>query len=200
MTLNVDRETAERIEANVERVVFLSKDWARHMAARLNARVYLVGSTLHAPEPRDCDIRLILLDHEFAARYGMPMVAIPVEMQRERNGVTRTSAVPFDEGVTQRWVDDIAKLGAALSLRLHRNVDVKVWPDSYWREPYPTPVLLAAPSPHVFHYNAYAPDPSLPLDALPEPPPKTDTGTVPESSLSSTDDESPLARAREGGA
>jgi hypothetical protein len=153
-------EMAGVIEQRVERVVERLTDWARHMAARFNGPVYLVGSTLHNPTPRDIDIRIVIADHEFAARYDMPMVEIPEEKRRERDGVTRTKAVPFDEGVTQRWVDDVSKLVAAVSVRLNYNADVKVWPDSYWRQPYPEPLTLAAPSPRWFVYNRHLPDPA----------------------------------------
>lgn len=150
----------EIIERRVDRTVEALTDWARHMAARFNGAVYLLGSVLHHPSPRDIDIRIIIADHEFAARYGMPMAEIPAEKQVEHRGVTRTQAVPFDEGVSQRWVDDIAKLGAAVSHRLTYNADVKVWPDSYWRaDVYPSPVPLAAPTPPWWHYTKYCPNP-----------------------------------------
>ncbi|MDB4893122.1 MAG: hypothetical protein JWL61_4977 [Gemmatimonadetes bacterium] len=152
-------EKVAAVERHVDAVCEKLRDWSRHMAARFNGAVYLVGSTLHHPTPRDTDIRIVIADHEFAARYDMPMAEIPAEKQRERNGVTRTQAVPFDAGITQRWVDDMAKLTAAVSIRLTHNADVKVWPDSYWREPYPTPITLAAPSRRWFLYNRHNPKP-----------------------------------------
>jgi hypothetical protein len=154
------------IEARVAELQAKLSDWARHMAARLNARVYLMGSVLQNPSPRDIDIRIVIEDDEFAARYDMPMEPVSdEEKERElnRNGHARGSKVYFDGRVTQRWVDEVAKFSAPLSVRLTYNVDVKVWPASYYRERvYPEPILLASPSPKWWFYTKHCPDPSLP--------------------------------------
>jgi hypothetical protein len=165
-------EAVARIEERVEIIRTKLADWSRHMAARFNGAVYLVGSTLHNPDPRDTDIRIVVADHEFAARYGMPFAEIPEAERRERNGVTRTQGVRFDDGVTQRWVDDMAKLAAAISVRIQHNADIKVWPESYWREPYPRPITLAAPSSRVWFCTAHCPDPATAL-------PRTTSGGEP---------------------
>ena len=104
--------------------------------------------------PRDCDVRVIVADHEFAARFGHEV------KPTEKPGWTH--CIAWDEdGPSQRWIDDCAKTGAEWSVRLGLNVDYKVWPLSYWRERvYPEPVLLAAPSPTWFVYSAIVPDPS----------------------------------------
>lgn len=160
MTSFDERPDAQKIEDRVDTLVEKLTNWARHMAARYNGTVYLVGSVLHNPEPRDVDIRIVIHDHEFAARYGMEMKPCNEPPTETRLG--RTAKIHWNEdGPTQRWVDDIAKFSAELSTMLKRNFDIKVWPDSYWREPYPRPLVLAAPSPRWFIYNKYVPDPTV---------------------------------------
>jgi hypothetical protein len=154
------------IEAQVARAVEKLSDWARHMAGRFNGAVYLVGSFLHHPDPRDCDIRIVIPDHEFAIRYGMAMERVEFNEfhpLRKRRGILSGECVRWSEdGPTQRWIDDTAKLGAGLLKAMQHNMDVKVWPDSHWREPYPTPITLAAPSPRYFIYTRHCPDPGRP--------------------------------------
>jgi hypothetical protein len=156
---------AELIEANVKRITagLHAHGWALHMVARFNGPVYLLGSVLHKPAPRDIDIRIVVPDSEFAARYGHTLVQTELDQYhpfRKERSMTTASIVRWDEdGPTQRWVDDMAKFGAHLSQRLNENVDLKAWPESYWRRPYPRPLVLAAPSSSWFIYNKYNPDP-----------------------------------------
>jgi hypothetical protein len=144
----------EHIEGMVEHVQLSLAKWALHMAARLNGTVYLIGSVLHHPDPRDIDIRIVLDDSEFGHRYGME------RKPTDRPGYTK--CIAWDEDPPpQRWVDDVAKLGRELSHILRHNVDLKVWPRSYWRKDlYPAPLVLAAPSVRWFVHNKYVPDPS----------------------------------------
>lgn len=133
---------AARLEAVQEKISI----YARHWAARYNGPVYLVGSTLHSPTPRDIDIRVVVPDNEFAARYGHTLKA-KESPYPDRPELVLGHVVDWDaEGPTQRWIDDVAKLGAAVSGRLRHNVDLQVWPESHWRTPYPAPIRLAAPS------------------------------------------------------
>ena len=163
-----DAEKAEKIETRVTLVVEKLTDWARHMAARFNGAVYLVGSTLHNPLARDCDVRIIVPDHEFAARYGMELHQTEIgdfhPLRKRGSSLVSARLVRFDDGVTQRWLDDVAKFTGTLSVKLGLNMDVKVWPDSYWREPYPTPITLAAPSGGWYVYNRYHPKPQAIID------------------------------------
>ena len=46
------------------------KAWAREIAARFGRPVYLTGSSLELPQPRDVDVRVVLTDEEFSARWG----------------------------------------------------------------------------------------------------------------------------------
>lgn len=129
------------------------------MAAKYAGRVYLLGSVLHTPNPRDIDIRIVVADHEFAARYGHEIRPLPKPI--ERGAVTTVNGVCWDEdGPTQRWIDDVAKIGAAMSVRINHNVDLKVWPASYWHDrTYPAPLLLAGPSQSQWFYNEFVPEP-----------------------------------------
>ena len=157
---------AARIEANVAKVRETLDIWARHMAARYNGPVYLLGSILTNPTPRDYDIRIVIQDHEFAARYGNTLVQTDLAehhpVRRRFPELLSMKLVEWDrEGPSQRWIDDIAKFGAVWSQRLGANIDLQIWPDSYWREgTYPTPIRLAAPSPKWWIYNVHVPNPA----------------------------------------
>lgn len=49
-----------------------AKVWARDMVMRFGRPVYLVGSALEECNPRDIDVRVVLSDAEFDARWGNP--------------------------------------------------------------------------------------------------------------------------------
>jgi hypothetical protein len=122
---------AERIEGNVARVVELCHGWALHMAGRFNGAVYLVGSVLHNPSPRDIDIRIVVEDHEFAARYRMTLHHVEFDQYHPmaKRGLVSGRVVKWDDDPpSQTWVDDCAKLGGAMSKKLSRNVDLKCGP------------------------------------------------------------------------
>ncbi len=154
-------ETLKTIAANVATAKSALSLHARHWAARYNASVYLVGSIRSKPEPRDIDIRIIIPDHEFAARYGHELRPTEIgeshPLHKRQPALVKASLVDWNgDGPTQRWIDDIAKFGAQLSLKMRHNIDLQIWPDSYWREPYPPPILLATPSPCWFFYESEA--------------------------------------------
>lgn len=48
------------------------KVWARDTVMRFGRPVYLVGSALEESHPRDIDVRVVLSDEEFDARWGNP--------------------------------------------------------------------------------------------------------------------------------
>lgn len=154
------RGMVAQIEANVERIREQLDVWARHMAARYNGPVYLTGSTLHNPSPRDVDLRVVMLDEEFAARYGNEQTLKVDEKHHycQRRGLAGATIIDWHaQGPTQRWIDDVAKFGARLSVVLGTNVDLQIWPESYWRDCWPPPIELASPSPHWWIDNKYAP-------------------------------------------
>ena len=169
--------TSNDVEQNVARVVaILTPRWARHMAARYNSAVYLLGSILHNPLNRDIDIRIPVEDNYFAARYGNTLHRneVPKKGTYYDGRLESCSMVHWDEdGPTQRWIDDIAKTNEALSKQLNHLVDLQIWPLSYWRTgTYPTPLLLAEPTPRFWVYSKFCPDPSAPsvgATPLPEP-------------------------------
>lgn len=145
-----EADALQQIAENIAHVMRGASSYARHWAARYNGPVYLVGSTLHSPTPRDCDIRVIVEDHEFAARFGHELVKRENPF-RDRPEITSGMVVDFvTDGPTQRWIDDIAKIAANASRALRMNVDLQVWPESLWHRPYPPPIVLAAPSPKWF--------------------------------------------------
>lgn len=163
-------EHAVAIEANIEAVLPALTAWAKHMAARYNGSVYLIGSTLHNPLARDLDIRIVIEDNEFARRYDMAQHQIELgvnhPLRKRHPSLVGANVVRFDEdGVSQRWIDDVAKFTGTLSVRLGRNVDLKVWPASYYRaDVWPEPILLAAPSRGWHVYNKYHPKPQSIID------------------------------------
>jgi hypothetical protein len=149
-------EAAKVITENISILTLAISAHARHWAARYNGRVYLIGSTLHSPTPRDVDVRIIVEDHEFAARYGHLLVRKEKPFH-ERPEIVEANVVDFcTDGPTQRWIDDVAKFSGRLSRELGRNMDIQIWPESQWRAPYPPPILLAAPSPRWFFYESEA--------------------------------------------
>jgi hypothetical protein len=102
--------------------------FAPNMAARFCAPVYLVGSALEkGSDARDVDVRVVLDDDQFQARYE-----------------TSPSKWPS----SQRWVDDCAKLGAQAVAMTRLNVDFQIisrtWQDlKYSEQPR---IELASPS------------------------------------------------------
>lgn len=78
----------------------LLRAWANQIAARFNAPVYLVGSALREAKPRDIDIRVVVPDDAFVARYGI--------------SATDPFLLGPDDGgdAVRRYWTDVAKLGA----------------------------------------------------------------------------------------
>jgi hypothetical protein len=83
--------------------------WARDLVMRFGRPVYLVGSALHCPSPRDVDIRVVLTDDEFRARWGDP-------------------AKWWGENAEgwRRYAADMGKLGKQGSIRCTLNIDLQV--------------------------------------------------------------------------
>ena len=162
-----EADAAVAIEAHVAKIRADLDLWARHMAARYNGPVYLLGSVLHNPQPRDIDIRIVVRDHEFAARYGQPLHRLdPIpdtHPLRRRTSLVAGNFCDWNaDGPTQRWIDDVAKFNAYLSVKFNEHFDAQVVPDSWWHDRiYPAPIKLAAPSGHWFFYSALVPDPAV---------------------------------------
>jgi hypothetical protein len=103
--------------------------FAQYMAARFNAPVYLVGSALRKANPRDIDVRIVLSEKHFKARYG-----------QTHNDWLR-------EGPSQAWIDEIGKFCEQESTLQRLCIDFQVMVDRnavpYIGQPR---VLLAGPS------------------------------------------------------
>lgn len=92
------------------------------MYARYGYPVYLIGSAIHDENARDYDILVILPDESFEARYGS---VARWRVDRWNN----------DAGeVTKKWSADVGKLADHVSRCIHKNVDFKVYPESYAAE------------------------------------------------------------------
>jgi hypothetical protein len=113
------------------------RGWANQMVARFGAPVWLVGSALTDPNARDIDVRIVLPDDEFAARYGDVI-----------DWINEGWSAEWGDG-RKRWGVDMAKLardvvligGRALHAigrnplnKMHGfNVDLQVQPESLAR-------------------------------------------------------------------
>lgn len=93
--------------------------WANMLAARFGAPVWLVGSALREPLPRDVDVRVVLAEEDFRARYGEP-------------GAWAEDAHSPAWGPARRaWARDVGKLSHDAAVRLGVNIDFQVEPAAY---------------------------------------------------------------------
>ncbi len=90
--------------------------WADQIATRFGRPVYLVGSSLQLPDPRDVDVRVILSDEEFEARYGDPGAWHKALWWPSRN----------DGSI--RYCMDVGDLSREASIQLKLNIDFQVQP------------------------------------------------------------------------
>ena len=96
------------------------RPWARQMAARFGYPVFLVGSSLEVPSPRDVDVRVILPDSDFESRYGI-------------HWATWTSALWYGtESAAQMrdYASDMASVSREAARELRLNIDFGVHPAS----------------------------------------------------------------------
>lgn len=90
--------------------------WANWLALRFGRPVYLVGSALNLSSPRDVDIRVILTDAEFNARYGDPS---------DWNFRLWT-----DPSALIRYGADLYDLSREASFTFKANLDIQVQPEN----------------------------------------------------------------------
>lgn len=91
--------------------------WANQMAARFGRPVYLVGSALHEPRPRDYDVRVVLSNQEFTDRYGIEL------------DVYETSLwLPLRFPQLMTYFNDMAKMARSAAGASHLNTDFQVQP------------------------------------------------------------------------
>lgn len=102
------------------------KTWARDMVMRFGRPVYLVGSALQVPSPRDVDVRIVLSTEEFESRWG-------------RYAVWGSVKDPLGGDGWRRYAADMGKLGREASKRCCLNIDLQVQPlgvaGAYAKEP-----------------------------------------------------------------
>jgi hypothetical protein len=89
------------------------------------APVYLVGSALRDPDPRDIDIVVPLSDDLFVHCYG-------------DEGDDATTWKEFNEAhpppMWRRWARDVSKTSAQMTMYCHRAVDFRTEPMNYFEE------------------------------------------------------------------
>lgn len=108
------------------------REWARGVAAKHQAHVYLVGSVLTKTEPRDVDLAIVLPLERFAQRFPVPEgldLANPLHLQ------------VWMKVLREEIEDDIGHAHAVTGGRY--TVDVKLCPNTWWPEK--DRLLLAAP-------------------------------------------------------
>jgi hypothetical protein len=105
-------------EPAAELLVVQLQPWADQMATRFGRPVYLVGSSLRMADPRDVDVRVVVSDEEFRARYGDPVAWGEALWWPNRN----------DGSI--RYCMDVGDLSREASIQLRLNIDFQVQPPS----------------------------------------------------------------------
>ncbi len=108
------RQSYLRHPAASEGLLRTMQPWARQIASRFGRPVYLCGSALELPQPRDIDVRVVLTDAEFAARWGNP------------NTWRCAVWTPYPCEGSRRWASDMGKLNQQGSKVLGLNLDLQV--------------------------------------------------------------------------
>lgn len=115
------------------------REWAREVAAKHQARVYLVGSALEKVTHRDVDLAIVLPLAELEERFG-PMPPL-VEFDQDGVPYTPKERVAWLDALRAHIEDDIVSAHAAVNGRY--TMDVKLTPDTWWPEK--DRLLLAQP-------------------------------------------------------
>lgn len=108
-------DTTSPLSPHATAIVAKLSGWANQMAARYGFPVYLVGSALTEPAPRDVDVRVVLSDEAFYARYGIGCL--------KADGLSWEADPP--EGV-RRWRSDMAKMTRQAVAVLKLNLDFQI--------------------------------------------------------------------------
>lgn len=90
--------------------------WATQMASRFCRPVYVCGSALELPDPRDVDLRIVLADDEWELRYGSAVDYV--------KGCWHPKLVPG----MRRYFEDMAKLQMQGVKACRVNLDFQVHP------------------------------------------------------------------------
>lgn len=116
-TLTVDEAQTRGALADCMAMKLRTSGLPAYWCARFASPVWLIGSALRSPTPRDIDVRIVMENDLFFARYR------------------QLGSDWANEEPCQRWVDEGAKLNRVAMHRLHYPTDVQVWPKSYWHFP-----------------------------------------------------------------
>jgi len=109
-------EPLARVRPAAERLPQYMIGWANQMAARFGRPVFLVGSALRLPDPRDYDVRIVLSDDEFRDRYGDP------------HEYEAGTWLPHRFPSMLRYYADMAKLTQQAVAAIRLNIDFQVHP------------------------------------------------------------------------
>lgn len=112
----------------------ITREWAQEVAKQEGYPVYLVGSTLLKPYPRDLDIAIVMPLDEFEARFG------PIPQDAEKRQAYLTRAEYARDGL-------LHAISLAVRLMYAKRVDCKIQPDTWF--PQRDRLLLATPESHV---------------------------------------------------
>jgi hypothetical protein len=109
-----EREDETFTEAEWEGLLWCLKGRAEYLASRFGAPVHLVGSALNWREraPRDIDIRIVLPDADWEARFG-------------------GNSLHFNAECSPVYVAEVGKLTRQLVRDLRRNIDLQVQPENW---------------------------------------------------------------------
>jgi hypothetical protein len=115
--------------------------FANNMRALFDGPVYLVGTYLREgnTNPRDIDLRIRLTDEDFLLRYKPSKWSPDPEQLLIREAELLSSfKLCRDSGmftlVYWNWVRDMHKYSRAGRIQCERNIDLQVYPESYWKE------------------------------------------------------------------
>lgn len=116
------------IPEHVKRNLAHLQRWAMRERQHYGCAVWLVGSALSGnnPKPRDWDIRVIVPDAQFVARFGISA------QQWQTEGVTGK----WSEG-RWRWADECVKSTQDGWSHTGLNIDFQIYPASHARRMYP---------------------------------------------------------------
>lgn len=92
--------------------------WANQMYSRFGCPVYLVGSSLYNQFARDVDLRIVLPDEQFEARYG--------NIEEWSDDTWRNEW----REARQKWAKDMGKLSMEATITIRANIDFQVEPES----------------------------------------------------------------------
>jgi hypothetical protein len=106
------------------------------MSALFGAPVYLVGSALREgnTDPRDWDLRLCLSDVDFVLRYQTGDGLVPKGTRSVIEAWASQRRSGNFERLYWRWADEMVRYSNVGRRQTLLNIDLQVYPASYWAE------------------------------------------------------------------